>query len=192
MTQLLPNVVDYETEVPFATDVVSVASQELRNLLLQNVKLGSDIARVRGFLRRIARNANSHRQAADSSEKLYPTRSSDSKDSLRRPIKKSARRRSQINGGGKRPMRWELERACRIALMETNEPTAVENVYDRIQKRGSLTFAGYKRPLRAIAFAMNALVRKGEASLLEVAGSRRWQWETERAPLEHPTSLTRV
>jgi len=57
----------------------------------------------------------------------------------------------------------KLERACRIALMEMEEPASVEVIYDRIVKRGCLAFAGYKRPFRAITLAMTSLVRRGEA-----------------------------
>jgi hypothetical protein len=57
----------------------------------------------------------------------------------------------------------KLERACRIALMEMEEPAPVEVIYDRIVKRGCLVFAGYKRPFRAITLAMASLVRRGEA-----------------------------
>jgi hypothetical protein len=177
---LLPSVLDRESGLFFATADVSAAKAELEILLLQRVKLGNDIARMRKFLRRIAQSTNSHLRGAKSTEELCSTRPSGSKDSRRRPVGRGARR-SQVNGGGKRPMRWELERACRIALMETNEPASAEKVYDRIHKRGSLTFAGYKRPFRAIALAMNALVKQGEASLFKEEGSRRWRWETERA-----------
>jgi hypothetical protein len=57
----------------------------------------------------------------------------------------------------------KLERACRIALMEMEEPASAEVIYDRIVKRGCLVFADYKRPFRAITLAMTSLVRRGEA-----------------------------
>jgi hypothetical protein len=63
--------------------------------------------------------------------------------------------------------------------MEANQPASVEAIYDRIERRGSITFAGYKRPFRTIALAMNALVKQGEARSLQESGSRRWRWETE-------------
>jgi len=87
-------------------------------------------------------------------------------------------------------VRSELARACRIALMETSEPVSVEAIYDRVQRRGSFTFAGYKHPFRAIVLAMGAMVRRGEVNLLNDAGRRRWRWLTERAPFEKPTPFT--
>jgi hypothetical protein len=65
-----------------------------------------------------------------------------------------------------RPSRAELERACRIALMETEQPVSVEAIYDRIVRRGSFVFLSHKRPFRAIGLAMATLVRRGEAILL--------------------------
>jgi len=81
-----------------------------------------------------------------------------------------------------RPTRVQLERACRIALLETDHPVSVEMVYDRIVRRGSLEFVAYKRPFRVIASALSTLVKRGEASLLidRTAGwgssARRRQW----------------
>jgi hypothetical protein len=49
--------------------------------------------------------------------------------------------------------------------MESQQPLPVEAIYDRILKRGSLQFLGYKRPFRVIASAMGALVRRGEATI---------------------------
>lgn len=86
-----------------------------------------------------------------------------------------------------RPRRSKLERACRIALMEANEPASIEAIYDRIETRGSIAIAGYKRPFRAIVLAMNVLVERGDASLSIEAGSRRWRWETQQSPLGKPT-----
>lgn len=71
-----------------------------------------------------------------------------------------------------RPSRVELERACRIALMEEGRPSSIETIYDRIVRRGSVMFFGYRRPLRAIAVAMSSLARNGEVSLVVRVGSR--------------------
>jgi len=70
----------------------------------------------------------------------------------------------------------QIERACRIALMEASEPASVQMVYDRIIKRGSIAFTGHKRPLRTIESALNHLVEAGEAALVNEASNRRWRW----------------
>ncbi len=76
------------------------------------------------------------------------------------------RLRSAIRPLPARPSRPELERACRIALLEASQPVPIETIYDRIVKRGSLTFFGYKRPFRALASAMYMMARRGEVSIL--------------------------
>jgi hypothetical protein len=87
---------------------------------------------------------------------------------------KRKRLRSRIEPLAPRPPRAELERACRIALMETEEPVSVERIYDRIVRRESLMFLSYKRPFRAIALAMGSLVKLGEARLQRTGSQRRW------------------
>jgi hypothetical protein len=87
---------------------------------------------------------------------------------------KKTRRRSLIKPAFPRPARAELERACRIALLETEGPVSVEVIHERIVRRGSVMFFGYKRPFRAISRAMCALVRQGEANLLGTGSQRQW------------------
>jgi hypothetical protein len=144
-------------------DSIDSGHEHLQNLLLQRTKLSNDIAQIRALLKKVSLNRSYSRAS------LKP---------------KSSQRHHRSPSTSVRPARRELERACRIALMEAAEAISAENVYDRIQKRGSLTFAGYKRPLRAIALAMNALVKRREAGLMEIDGSRRWRWEPERTSVE--------
>ena len=72
------------------------------------------------------------------------------------------RLRSQTLPRASRPLRKDLERACRIALMESEVPAPVEVIYDRIARRGSVMFLGYRRPFRAILSALSSLARSGE------------------------------
>jgi hypothetical protein len=94
-----------------------------------------------------------------------------------------------------RPSRSSMERACRIALMEGDDPVTVEALYDRITRRGALGFLGYKQPFRAIALAMSSLVKSGEAILFLKNGpsnvSRRsrpcsWQRAFSRPDIGYP------
>jgi hypothetical protein len=50
--------------------------------------------------------------------------------------------------------------------METEQPVSAEAIYDRIVRRESFVFLSCRRSFRAIALAMAALVRRGEAILL--------------------------
>jgi hypothetical protein len=81
-------------------------------------------------------------------------------------LKAKTRLRPLVRPLPRRPQRVDLERACRIALMEIAGPASVEIIYDCIVRRGSVTFLGYKRPFRAIASAMSGLTKKGEASVI--------------------------
>jgi hypothetical protein len=165
MRQSLQNPLGRHSDTRLFTipDSVDSGNEHLQNLLLQRTKLSNDIAQIRALLKKVSLNRSNSRAS------LKP---------------KSSQRHHRSPSTAVRPARRELERACRIALLEAAEAVSAENVYDRIQKRGSLTFAGYKRPLRAIALAMNALVKRGEAGEVETVGSRRWKWNPEGRPVE--------
>jgi len=76
--------------------------------------------------------------------------------------------------------------------MEANEPELVETLYGRIERRGAISIAGYKHPLRAIVIAMGVLVKRGEAVVSFDAGHRRWRWADGPRTLEptHSSPLT--
>jgi hypothetical protein len=68
--------------------------------------------------------------------------------------------------------------------MEATEPMSLETIYDRIERRGSYTFAGYRHPFRAMVLALNGMVKQGEASFLREEGHRCWRWGSDRPDLE--------
>lgn len=190
MIQFLPCVADQDSASPPLVGDVGAAAAELNLLLLRCSELGKEVARIRKLLLRLAKNAESHRLGGRLRTGRVSARPSSSPDHRRRPIARSTLCGLAASAGSTRPVRSELARACRIALMEISEAASVETIYDRIERRGSFAFAGYKRPLWAIRLAMSAMVKRGEASLLNEAGSRRWRWEAEQARVEPPTSLT--
>jgi hypothetical protein len=49
--------------------------------------------------------------------------------------------------------------------MEGEGPASVEVIYERVLRRGSLTFYAYKRPFRAITVVMTGLTKRGEVTL---------------------------
>ena len=81
-------------------------------------------------------------------------------------LARRTRLRSLTRSREPRPTRVDLERACRIALLESDGPVSVEAIYDRIVRRGSIAFQSYKRPFRAISIAMAQLTRQGNAILV--------------------------
>jgi hypothetical protein len=185
--QQLPDLSDTDSAPLPTTAGAALTGTDLDGLLLRYSELSRDVARMRRLLEDLVQHVDSpglgHRVRAQGNARQLTS----SHDHDRRPMARSTSRRSSGNGKNVGPVGSKLERACRIALMETYEPVSVETIYDRIERRGSFTFAGYKHPFRAIVLAMGAMVRHGEASLCIEEEHRRWRWET---PLEQPAFVT--
>jgi hypothetical protein len=190
MIQILPSDSDRNPAPPLTQGEGVAATAELNILLLRCADLTKEVARIRKLVTRLAQDADSLRPGSRSGKERGSARPQSSPDPCPRPAARSTLRRSPTTGRSARPVRSELARACRIAMMEMNEPASAETIYDRIGRRGSFTFAGYKRPLRAIGLAMGAMVKRGEASLLEKGGRPRWRWEADRGLSEAPASFT--
>jgi hypothetical protein len=184
--QLFEDISDLGSAPLVAVGDRSAVMSALNNLLLQRVKLSNDIARVRKALKQLAQEGNCGRlgKAADESRS---DRASNSPPLQWRSISRSASDSTSANGKRTRPRRSNLDRACRIALMESNEAVSVETLYDRIERRGAISIAGYKHPFRAIVIAMGVLVQRGEAVLLFEGDHRRWRWADGPRALE-PTN----
>jgi hypothetical protein len=176
---------DSEIAPPIRHDTLATTSAQLSVLLGRCAELSKDLAQIYGALRRLTQHHNPSRVG----RKIAP---SDSRDDLRRAMTGNGLRHPLMDDRRARSGRSTLERACRIALMETNEPSSAEAIYDRIQRRGSFTFSGYKRPLRAIILVMNGMARRGEAIPLNEGGNRRWRWQTRQTAFEpmNPPTLT--
>jgi hypothetical protein len=72
----------------------------------------------------------------------------------------------------------KLERACRIALLESEQPASAGQIYDRINRRRSYQLRRYKNPLIRVIETLDMLVKDGEARALFVDDCRCWQWNT--------------
>jgi hypothetical protein len=182
VTQLLPRVSD-RLALSIADDDEALFV-ELSSLLLRRVRLSEEIAQIRRLLKRRRRSqpASTKRPRRGPYKRAYSAGYNESQDRPQDTAPRRSGRRSKMRRRCERPKRSELERACRIALMEVAErPATVEAIYDRIENRGPVTTAGYRRPFRAITLVLNELARRGEAISLGKAGSRRWQWNPERA-----------
>lgn len=163
---------DQDSLPPRTLPDVSAVTATLNRLKLRRAKLSNDIARMRKRLRRLMPKIDTRCTKGKSTEEhLSPKPSSDYQCRL---IAGNALSQTAANSKGTR-QRWSrLDRACRIALMETTDSASVETIYNRIERRGSIDIGSYNHPFRAIVLAMNALVQKGEAILLNDNGSRRW------------------
>jgi hypothetical protein len=69
----------------------------------------------------------------------------------------------------------KLERACRIALLESEQPASAGQIYDRINRRRSYYLGRYKHPLVRVIATLDALVKEGDALTLVVGDCRCWQ-----------------
>src|SRR5271154_5026387 len=77
------------------------------------------------------------------------------------------------DGTGSRAGEWnkrandsgmELRRACRIALFENSSPMSVEEICERIRRRGSFTFSSVDSARPAIIHELNMLAAEGLVS----------------------------
>jgi hypothetical protein len=68
-----------------------------------------------------------------------------------------------------------LRRACRIALMESDEPQTTEQIYQRICKRGSLSFQSSTDPLHVLAAELELMAKESEITCSGLHGEKRWQ-----------------
>lgn len=83
--------------------------------------------------------------------------------------------RVRHRGRHKRRKNPALSRACRIALLEHAEFMSENEVYSRIVRRGSFTFANTHLPAGAVVYELNLLCEHKQARFIEIGNERRWQ-----------------
>jgi hypothetical protein len=69
----------------------------------------------------------------------------------------------------------ELQRACRIALMEAEAAASLEEIYERIVRRGSFSFNGMESPGPALELMLKAMAETGEIRRLGSGETGRWE-----------------
>lgn len=72
-------------------------------------------------------------------------------------------------------MRQSLHRACRIALMETETPASLDELYARIIRRGSFSFSSQKRATSVLFRMLCIMAQNGEVRLLKNGPNPSWQ-----------------
>jgi hypothetical protein len=76
--------------------------------------------------------------------------------------------------GGRQP---GFTKACRLVLMEAEQPLSVREVCDRLQERMPAILLRHKDPLASVTTVLNRLVDYGEAQSVQRANGRRaWKW----------------
>ena len=73
----------------------------------------------------------------------------------------------------------KVRRACRIALMETDQPQSCAQIYERIQKRGSMSFDLNDNALQILSVQLKAMATNSEVVCCVINRETRWQWKRE-------------
>jgi hypothetical protein len=68
-----------------------------------------------------------------------------------------------------------LRRACRIALMETDEAECCTQILQRITRRQSVSFRSYSDSVPEVTAELNRMVAEGEAITLRTGDAQQWQ-----------------
>jgi hypothetical protein len=69
----------------------------------------------------------------------------------------------------------DLLRACRIALMEAQTAVSLEEIYERIARRGSFSFMDIDHARLRLRRVLNVMAQASEVRLLENDPSNRWE-----------------
>lgn len=75
-----------------------------------------------------------------------------------------------------------MRRACRIALLETDEAATVDEIYLRIAQRGSFHFDNVYQASAAIRQMLNLMTKQGEALVVDTNPRPRWKRSSDEDP----------
>src|SRR5580704_2625299 len=87
---------------------------------------------------------------------------------INRTTKTELRGKASISGE-------RLRRACRIAVMETDEAASAEDIRSRILRRGSFPFINLEYAAVAIAQTLDMMAKEGEVCSLDYGPHPRWK-----------------
>jgi hypothetical protein len=73
------------------------------------------------------------------------------------------------------PTSSPLRRACRIALMESDEAESYTQILHRIPRRESVSFKDHRNPLQEVTAELNRMVADCEAITFGVGNAQQWQ-----------------
>lgn len=69
---------------------------------------------------------------------------------------------------------YRLMRACRLALLELDEPETAEDIYSRIMRREAFRFGERGSAIAGVIRALDALTRYGQVRLVDDGSCHRW------------------
>jgi hypothetical protein len=69
---------------------------------------------------------------------------------------------------------YKLRRACRVALLELEEPGTAEDIYSRVMRRGAFHFVKPGSGIASVIRALDTMTRDGEVCLVDGGSCHRW------------------
>jgi len=156
------------------SEVLKIASTELRELRAHYRTVTQRIRKLRIVVDAL-RELGGHSVAFEmESKKPSSEHALDRRSSVTTVPEEKFRQENKTPRKIRRPSP-DLRRACRIALLEKFESVSIEEVYQRIVRRGSFAFANADRAMPAIVEELNALANDGELRRIEAASGMSWQ-----------------
>lgn len=154
-----------------ATALVTQLQLELHNLLTRNEELRRRIRSVHAVLSGLQEMSNA--RASDySGASSVPSQPSFADRTIARSPKRQRRSGALCNSNH---VCVSLQRACRIALMETEAAVSLDEIHARIVRRESFSFVKLGSANAALIRVLCAMVRDGEVRLLKDGPC--WRWE---------------
>jgi hypothetical protein len=155
-----------------ASEVLKVVVLELHQLRTQYKELTSRIRNLRiavDALRELGESTPSEPAEATGLPQLHPNGSS--KDSLGERLPRT-RSRSRTFRGNSNP---DLQRACRIALMESADAISIIEIHARILRRKSFVFVDRESAIHSILNELYAMLHQGELRRVDSSLGTTWQ-----------------
>jgi hypothetical protein len=158
--------------------VILAARQQLRALLQQRTEIENRVRVARRTVKGLAVVFGRSVQESAIGEGAEPAqRGFDSANAVIASNRATKKRTKEVRSQQEdRNSSLRFERACRIALLESDEPSTAGQVYDRILRRRSYGLESYKRPLKAIMSTLDRLVQKNEVECCVHHEVRSWVW----------------
>jgi hypothetical protein len=160
------------------SEVVKLVDSELRQLHIRRAEIKRRIRKLHVAVDALQEFAGTTTSGNSDEEKrrLAPRRQAASSPDSKDPQNKSSDLRSATDENDKSgDPTFALRRACRIALLESDEALCEQEIRARIVRRGSFPFTNVDFAGPAIARALSALAEKEEVCALNDGPTRRWQ-----------------
>jgi hypothetical protein len=148
--------------------LVTQMQAELHSLIERHLELTRRIRNVHRVMRGLRELPST---PASDPLQTNPQLSPDNRTNTRRSER---RQRSGLRPRSDQPS-VSLQRACRIALMETQTAASLEEIYERIARRGSFAFVDIRHASLALDRVLNIMKQEGEVRLLDSGSSLRWE-----------------